>query len=130
MLNKIIIASLLAFSLNLIAHEGHDQTPGSLKANHGGTVKAGKDINLEYVVSGNELKLYPASHEGTGLAPAEVKLTGTSKLPKGKPENLKIEIKNGTFVATIDFKSAYRIEVVATADYKGKKNTFKFQVEK
>lgn len=130
MLNKIIITSLLAFSLNLMAHEGHDQTPGALKANHGGTVKAGKDINLEYVVSGNDLKLYPASHEGTDLAPAEVKLTATGKLPKGKPENLKIESKNGAFVAPIDFKSAYRIEVVATADYKGKKNTFKFQVEK
>lgn len=130
MLNKVIFTALFAFSLNLMAHEGHDNTPGSLKANHGGTVKAGKEINLEFVVSGNELKLYPASHEGTDLAPADVKLTATSKLPKGKVENLKVEIKNGAFVATIDFKNAYRVEVVATTDHKGKKDTFKFQVEK
>lgn len=130
MFNKILIASLLALSLNLVAHEGHKQTPGSLKANHGGTVKAGKEINLEFVVSGNELKLYPATHEGTDLATADVKITGTGKLPKGKPENLKIEIKNGVFSAPIDFKNAYRIEIVTTTEHNGKKDTFKFQAEK
>lgn len=130
MYKKVIFTSLLALSLNLMAHDGHNQTPGSLKANHGGTVKAGKEINLEFVVTGNELKLYPASHEGADLAPADVKVTATGKLPKGKSENLKIEIKNGALVTTIDFKTAYRIEVVATTDYKGKKDTFKFQVEK
>lgn len=130
MLNKIIFTAVLAFSLNLLAHDGHNQTPGSLKANHGGTVKAGKQINLEFVVSGNEIKLYPASHEGEDFTPAEVKLTATGKLPKGKPENLKIEFKNGAFTAPIDFKTAYRVEVVASTEYKGKKDTFKFQVEK
>lgn len=121
---------VFASTLNLFAHEGHDQTPGSLKANHGGTVKPGKEINLEYVVSGNELKLYPASHEGTDLSANDVKVTATAKLPKGKAEALKIETKNGVLVSSIDFKTAYRIEVVATTDYKGKKDSFKFQVEK
>lgn len=130
MLKKIIFAAALISSLSLFAHEGHNQTPGSLKANHGGTVKAGKEINLEFVVSGNELKLYPATHEGVDLAVSDVKLTGTSKLPKGKAETLKVETKNGTFIAALDFKTAYRIEVVATTEYKGKKDTFKFQVEK
>lgn len=130
MLNKLILTSLLAISLNLMAHEGHNNTPGSLKANHGGTVKAGKEINLEFVAINNELKLYPASHEGTDLAPTDVKISATSKLPKGKPENLKTEAKNGAFIAAIDFKTAYRLEVVVTTDYKGKKDTFKFQVEK
>lgn len=130
MFKKIVFASLLGLSLNLLAHEGHNQTPGSLKANHGGTVKAGKQINLEFVVSGNEIKLYPASHEGEDFAPAEVKLTATGKLPKGKPEILKVELKNGAFTAAIDFKTAYRVEVVATTEYKGKKDIFKFQVEK
>lgn len=130
MFKKLIFTTLLISSLNLLAHEGHNQTPGSLKANHGGTVKAGKEINLEFVVSGSELKLYPATHEGTDVAPAEVKISGTGKLPKGKAENLKIEMKNGVFTAPIDFKNAYRIEIVATTEHKGKKDTFKFQVEK
>ena len=130
MFKKIVFATLLISSLNLLAHEGHDNTPGSLKANHGGTVKAGKETNLEYVVTGNELKMYPASHEGTDLASTDVKIAATGKLPKGKAENLKIESKNGTFVAPLDFKNAYRIEVIATVEHKGKKDTFKFQVEK
>ncbi|AZZ37285.1 hypothetical protein CIK05_10965 [Bdellovibrio sp. qaytius] len=130
MFKKIICATILFATLNAFAHEGHDQTPGSLKANHGGTVKAGKEFNLEYVVSGNELKLYPASHEGSDLLATEVKISGTGKLPKGKAESLKIELKNGIYTAPIDFKSGYRIEVIATTEYKGKKDSFKFQVEK
>lgn len=130
MFKKILFTSLFAISMHAMAHEGHNQTPGSLKANHGGTVKAGKEINLEFVTSGSELKLYPASHEGEDLPATEVKLTATGKLPKGKAEALKIEVKNGVYTAPIDFKSAYRVEVVATTDYKGKKDTFKFQVEK
>lgn len=130
MFKKIILITLLISALNVFAHEGHDNTPGSLKANHGGTVKAGKEINLEYVVSGNELKLYPANHEGTDLAVLEVKISGTGKLPKGKAENLKIELKNGIYTAPIDFKNAYRIEVIANTEHKGKKDSFKFQVEK
>ncbi len=130
MFKKMIFTTVLLLALNLFAHDGHNQTPGSLKANHGGTVKTGKEINLEFVVAGNELKLYPASHEGADLAPTEVKLSATGKLPKGKPEALKIESKNGVLVAPIDFKTAYRIEVIATTEHKGKKDTFKFQVEK
>lgn len=121
---------LMATSLTVFAHEGHNNAPGSLKANHGGTVKAGKEINLEYVVKGNELKIYPASHEGADLAATDVKVTATAKLPKGKAEAIKLEAKEGAFVTTVDFKSAYRVEMVVSTDYKGKKDTFKFQVEK
>lgn len=130
MFKKMMLSIFLLGALNAFSHEGHDSTLGSLKANHGGNVKVGKEINLEFVVLGNELKLYPASHEGIDLSTTEVKLTGTSKLPKGKSENLKIEIKNGAYIATIDFKTAYRIEVIVIAEFKGKKDTFKFQVEK
>lgn len=130
MFKKTIFTAVLVATLNVFAHDGHNVTPGSLKANHGGTVKAGKEINLEYVASGTELKLYPATHEGADLAASEVKLSATGKLPKGKAESLKIEIKNGVYTTAIDFKTAYRIEVVTTTEHNGKKDTFKFQVEK
>lgn len=112
------------------AHEGHDLAPGMLKANHGGTVLAGKEINLEYVGSANELKLYPVSHEGKDLTPSQVKITATAKAPKAKAENLKLESKEGALVSQVEFKNAYRIEVNVTAEANGKKDTFKFQVEK
>ena len=129
-MKKIIALVITIGSLALFAHEGHDITPGSLKANHGGVVKAGKEINLEYVVSANTVKMYPVSHEGKDLLESEVKMTGTIKSPKAKIENAKIEFKEGSFVTMVDFKGAYRAEVNLTVDANGKKSTFKFQVEK
>lgn len=130
MFKKIIVSVLLFGSMNLLAHEGHDVAVGSLKSNHGGVVKAGKDINLEFVVSGDEVKFYPISHDGKDLAANDVKLTATSKLPKGKAAALNLETKDGFYMAKVDFKDAYRIELLVNADNKGKKSTFKFQVEK
>ncbi len=130
MYKKLLAIALVLVSVNLFAHEGHDDAPGSLKANHGGVVKAGKDINLEYKVSGDVVELYPVSHEGQDLTAAEIKVTATGKLPKGKAAPLKLEVKNGVYTAQLDFKGAYRIEVLVTADNKGKISTFKFQAEK
>ncbi len=130
MFKKLLTVVLLLGSLTTFSHEGHDQAPGSLKANHGGTVKSGKQLNMEFVVSGNEVKLFPASHEGEDLLAADVKITATTKLPKGKVEPAKIDFKNGAFVTQVDFKNAYRIEMVVEAELKGKKSSFKLQIEK
>ncbi len=130
MIKQIFLATLLSLSIKSIAHEGHDNAPGALKANHGGTVKPGKEINLEFLVSGSEVKLFPLSHDGKDLTANEVKLTATTKLPKGKAEPSKLEYKEGGFVTQVDFKSAYRIELNVTASVKGKADAFKFQVEK
>lgn len=130
MFKKIIVSVLLFGAMNLQAHEGHDVTIGSLKSNHGGVVKAGKDINLEFVVSGDEVKLYPISHDGKDLTVNDIKLTATSKLPKGKATPLLLEAGDGFYITKVDFKGAYRIELLVNADNKGKKSNFKFQVEK
>ena len=129
MFKQLVVIVFLMGSLHVSAHEGHS-TPGALKANHGGVVKAGKEINLEYVVAGNSVKVYPVSHDGKDLGPADVKLTATSKIPKGKTEAAKLVFQEGSFVSPIDFKGAYRVEMNVTADINGKKDTFKFQVEK
>ncbi len=130
MIKVMILAALMALSVSVNAHEGHDAVPGAIKANHGGTVKAGKEINLEYVVTGTEVKMYPVSHDGKDLSPTDVKLTVTAKAPKGKADAVKVENKDGAFVGSIDFKSAYRMEVSVDATVANKKSTFKFQVEK
>lgn len=130
MFKKIILSIVLMGTLVSFAHEGHDQAPGTIKSNHGGVVKVGKEINLEYVVNGTEVKFFPASHDGKDLNSADVQMTVTAKLPKGKAENLKLDNKNGSLVATVDFKNAYRVEVNVEANHQGKKSIFKFQVEK
>lgn len=132
---KVILTTILMIgSLSAFSHEGHDDTPGSLKVNHGGVVKPGKVINLEYVIKGDTVELYPASHEGSDLPLADVILTGTAKPSKGKPTPLKFESKNGAYLTKVDFKGAYRVEVQVeaqlVADNKSKKSTFKFQVER
>lgn len=113
-----------------MAHEGHDQAPGALKASHGGTVLAGKEINLEYMTSANEVKLYPLTHDGKDLSPDKVKVSAVAKAPKGKPEALIVTTAEGAFATKVDFKNAYRVEVTVTTETNGKKDSFKFQVEK
>lgn len=130
MFKKILTAILLLVSVKLLGHEGHDHNPGALKANYGGVVKAGQSINLEYVIAGDELKLYPATHESKDIPLAEVILKATTKLPKGKAEDLKLVVKDGAYIAKLDFKGAYRIEISVNADNKGQKSSFKFQVER
>ena len=51
----------------------------ALKANHGGVVKAGKELNIEYKVTGDVVELYPVSHDGKDLKASDVKLTATAK---------------------------------------------------
>lgn len=130
MFKKLVMAIAFLASFSAFAHEGHDDTPGALKANHGGVVKAGKEINLEYVVAGTEVKMFPVSHDGKELAGTDVKMMVTTKLPKGKAEAAKLDLKDGAYVTQVDFKDAYRIEMNVTADNHGKKSSFKFQVEK
>ncbi|WP_413943149.1 hypothetical protein [Bdellovibrio sp. HCB-162] len=129
MKNILITLSTILFLQPVLAHEGHE-TPGVIKAVHGGTALPGKEINLEYMVSGTELKIYPVSHEGKDLNASQVKVSATAKAPKGKAENLKLENKDGAFVTQVDFKNAYRLEVNVTTETSGKKDSFKFQVEK
>jgi hypothetical protein len=130
MKNLIMLAAAVLIGSSAIAHEGHDMAPGALKANHGGVVKAGKEINLEYVVSGTDILMYPMSHEGKDISASMVKLTATGKSPKGKEEPLKLSLKNGGYAGVVDFKGAYRTEVKVSSDVGGKKDSFKFQVEK
>ncbi len=132
MLSKFILAFILVGSLNSFSHEGHNDAPGQIKANHGGKVEVGKEINLEFVVSGNEVKLFPASHEGKDLTADEITISATTKLPKGKPEPIKLNPKEGGYVAIVDFKTAYRVEMSIEAVLKStnKKSNFKIQIEK
>ena len=129
---KVLMMSMLLVlgSVNAVAHEDHDKAPGAIKANHGGTVKPGKEINLEYKMEGAVVKLFPASHDGKDLTETEVKLTATTQLPKGKIEPAAVKFAEGGFQTDVQFKGAYRVEMVVVTMVNGKKDTFKFQVEK
>lgn len=129
---KKLILSLLTVILvqPVLAHEGHGDMPGAIKAAHGGTVLAGKALNLEYIISANEVKIYPLAHAGDSLNVSDLKISATAKLPKGRAENLKLDSKEGFYIGTVDLKKSHRAEVVVNTEIKGKKDAFKFQVEK
>lgn len=125
----ILTLALLGTAQMTQAHEGH-ATPGVIKSIHGGTALGGKEINLEYMHSGTELKLFPVSHEGQDLDISKVKITATATPPKGKPTALNLEYKGNAFVSNVDFKNAYRLEIQVSTESSGKKDKFKFQIEK
>ena len=129
MFKKLVSLLVLLISVTAFAHEGHE-APVSLKPNHGGVVKGGRIINLEYVVLNDEVTFYPTTHDGKALTATDVKLTATAKLPKGKAQPVPLEIKNDVFTTKVDFKDSYRVEYVVSADLGGKVSSFKIQVEK
>ncbi len=124
-----IIASIFA-STGVLAHEGHDDIPGQIKALHGGVVKSGKNINMEMLVTNGSVQFYPLAHSGEDLKISEVKLSGSSKTPKGKSETLNFSSDAKSISTKINFKDAYRTDLEIKAQYKGKADNFKFLVEK
>jgi len=124
------IVSTVSVASVASAHEGHDHAPGSFVALHGGTVKPGKILNLEYITVGDTVKIYPTSHDSKDLTVNEVKLTGTATLPKSKPEVLNLTYSEGSYFTKLDFKNSYRVELKLKANFNGKSESFTLQIEK
>ena len=124
------VVSIASVTSVASAHEGHDHAPGSFVALHGGTVKPGKILNLEYITVGDTVKIYPTSHDSKDLTVNEVKLTGTATLPKSKPEVLNLTYSEGSYFTKLDFKNSYRVELKLKANFNGKSESFTLQIEK
>nr|BFD67114.1 hypothetical protein HAGR004_21360 [Bdellovibrio sp. HAGR004] len=121
---------LSLFASASLAHEGHDQVPGSLKAMHGGIPKAGKLMNMEMLAIENKVQLFPRAHEGETLDMTKLKISGTAKSPKGKSQPLKLTQAEKAFNTEVDFHGSHRVNLEIKAEYEGKTDTFKFLVEK
>lgn len=123
--------TLAFFALTAVsfAHEGHDKTPGATKSLHGGTVQSGKQLNLEVIVTSNQLTLYPTSHEGKDIAAKDVKIEAVANPKKGKAFPVKLEPANGGYTATVDLQGANRLPVTVNVTNQGKTDHFTVQVE-
>lgn len=129
-LSALFSTSILLAGVTALAHEGHDHAPGQVRSQFGGVVKSGKGLDLEFVTEGNKVSVYPLAHENDSLNFSDLKLSASSKAPKGKAVPLKLEKKDKAYEGEIDFKSASRVELEVDAIYKGKKESFTYQVEK
>lgn len=128
-MKKIILALLLALPITALTHEGHD-APTSVQSIHGGMALTGEILNMEYVYSKGELKIYPRAHEGDDLKIADLKLTATLKKPREKAAAAPLEFKDSYFSTKVDFGKAHRIEVQTSVTYKNKTEKFTYQLEK
>jgi hypothetical protein len=120
----IMLLSLLTF-----AHEGHNNAPGSLKSLHGGTVQGGKQLNLEVIISGKVVTIFPTSHEGKDIPAKDVKIEAIAKPKKGKSYPLTFTNAKEGLMTTVDLKGLNRIPVNVTVTFNGKKDQFIIQVE-
>lgn len=111
------------------AHEGHDHAPG-IEAPHGGVVKRGKVINLEMVTKGGDVELYPLTKDGQSLDLDKVVMTGTAQAPRKDKKPLTFDRASGAFTTTVDLAGTHRVQLDIEITHDGKKDRFKFQVEK
>lgn len=126
-----IITALLMTVINFSqAHEGHNKTPGSQSAPHGGQIKGTDHLYLELVSSGTGFKLYPLDHDMKAVPVKDVKVSATMSLPKkSKSEVITLTSEADAFVAVVDAKGAHRYIVNLTLTHEGKTEKIKFNVE-
>lgn len=130
-MKKIIIALFATLlTITTFAHEGHGNAPGSFKSLHGGTVQAGKQLNLEVIINGKEVTVYPTSHEGKDVPLKETKIEATAKPKSGKPYKVTLTPASGNgLTTTVDLKGANRLPVEFSVSNQGKVDKFTVQVE-
>ena len=129
-LTTTVAVFLLLLSTSASAHEGHDKTPGSTSAPHGGMVQAAGHLHLELLASGEGVKIYPFDQDMKPVSASELKVEGTVTLPKKtKGEPVSFAVQEDYMSAKVDAKGAYRYTLNLTVTHKGKKEKAKFNVE-
>lgn len=129
---KFITTALLSFliGLSIQAHEGHDKTPGSMTAPHGGQLKGTSQLYVELVSDSNGFKLYVVDHELKQIPIKDVKIEGTTKLPKlVKTDKLNFKSSDSYLEAKVDAKGSHRYTADLKITYKGKTDNISFNVE-
>lgn len=127
-MKKLLLVTLL-LSFSAFTHEGHNQAPGSIKSLHGGVVQSGKQINLEVILSGTQITIFPEAHEGKDLPAKDVKIEAKASPKKGKAYAVNFTPGKEGFTANVDLAGANRLPVTITTTNQGKTDHFTVQVE-
>lgn len=120
----------VSLAVPVFAHEGHDHNaaPGSIRAPHGGVVKKGTNMAMEFVKQGEELKFYPIDFSAKSLGLETVQLVATVKAPKEKDAK-SVSTSKGADHFLLKHKASGRFTVTLEATREGTKNNFEFQVD-
>jgi len=123
------LATLL-IGLSALAHEGHDKTPGTITAPHGGQLKGTSQLYVELVSDSTGFKLYTVDHDLKTIPIKDVKIEGSMKLPKQKQsEKLALNSSESFLETKVDAKGSHRYTVDLKVIYKGKTEGVSFNVE-
>ena len=123
------IASLV-IGMTAVAHEGHDKTPGTLTAPHGGQLKGTSQLYVELVSDSAGFKVYTVDHDLKTIPIKDVKIDGTVKLPKQKKsDKLNFKVSESFLESKFDAKGSHRYTVDLKVIYKGKTEDISFNVE-
>jgi len=126
----ITIIITLTIALTAISHEGHDKTPGSLTAPHGGQLKGTSLLYLELVSDSTGFKIYTVDHDLKMIPVKDVKIEGVVKWPKQKKsEKLTLSASESFLESKVDAKGSHRYTVELKVIYKGKTENVSFNIE-
>ena len=128
-MKKLFLTLVLILPTLVFSHEGHNQTPGSLKSIHGGVVQGGKEANLEVIINGQQVTLFPTSHEGQDLLAKNLKVEAIAKPKKGAAYPVKVTTEKNGYSIDVDLKGANRLPVTVSVTMNGKTDKFNIQVE-
>lgn len=136
---KLTVAMTVLMTLfaNLtLAHDGHNHGPGQVQPTKNGVIMKTEKFFVEVAGSKTEVKIYPLKAEKVGSSKlvsiplAEVKLTATYSLPRGKKDQAITLTKSADhFLGTVDAQSSHRYQVDVTVEALGEKDKLTFQIE-
>ena len=125
-----ITALTLLISGTAFGHEGHDHTPGTVTPPNGGVIQETANLYFEIVVQKGGFRAYVFDHDMKAIPIKDAKLTGSATFPRQKKSvPVQLSAKENHFIATVDDKGTHRYSLELTADYKGKKEKAKFNIE-
>lgn len=126
----ILLPSLL-FSFASFAHEGA-HGPEQKVAPHGGILRDGTSLMFELVKSGDNIKIYPLTHEGKVI---DVKLievdSKKTTLTDAKKKTIKYNLipEGDALIVKFEKGGSYRYSLNLIARFEGKENKASWQIE-
>lgn len=130
MKSLITIIAILVTGLSVLAHEGHDKTPGAITAPHGGQLKGTSQYYVELISDSSGFKLYTMDHDLKAIPIKDVKIEGSMRLPKkNQSQKLSLNTSESFLETKVDAKGSHRYIVDLKVTYKGKTESLSFNVE-
>lgn len=128
--NQLVFTLAVMIASPILAHEGHADAPGSVVPPHGGKIQATSELYLEFVKSGDVVKIFPMSHDLKPVPTSEITLSIQLELPRQKVKQpVSPETQSDSWSAKIDAKGAHRFTLIVASKRKNKSETVKFTAE-